>query len=81
MKYKLLDYHGESRDYMHLVIKVQIFQQIESSGILVSRCEIEDKSQLFSTLFTSISGKEWMTGKRLFDYIRKQTLPDGTTFV
>ena len=36
-------------------------------------------SQLFSTLFTSISGKEWMTGKRLFDYIRKQTLPDGTT--
>ena len=38
-------------------------------------------SQLFSTLFTSISGKEWMTGKRLFDYIRKQTLPDGTTFV
>ena len=35
--------------------------------------------QLFSTLFISISGKEWMTGKRLFDYIRKQTLPDGTT--
>ena len=34
---------------------------------------------LFSALFISISGKEWMTGKRLFDYIRKQTLPDGTT--
>ena len=35
--------------------------------------------RLFLTLFISISGKEWMTGKRLFDYIRKQTLPDGTT--
>ena len=34
---------------------------------------------IITTLFISISGKEWMTGKRLFDYIRKQTLPDGTT--
>ena len=61
MKYKLLDYHGESRDYMHLVIKVQIFQQIESSGILVSRCEIEDKSQLFSTLIKKSLLSDWPT--------------------
>ena len=25
------------------------------------------------------SGAVWETGKRLFEYIRKQTLPDGTT--
>ena len=42
--------------------------------------ELDDKENVTEAPSNcNTSGAVWETGKRLFEYIRKQTLPDGTT--